>query len=80
VCKKVLLTFITTFKQILNVFLNSISLKFGTFMQENILKLLFTQSNMEDECVNKLVHQLFRAELTKQITNSSQKWTINMYK
>jgi len=25
-------------------------------------------------------HQLFGAELTKQITNSSQKWTINMYK
>jgi hypothetical protein len=27
-----------------------------------------------------LVNQLFGAELTKQITNSSQKWTINMYK
>jgi hypothetical protein len=26
--------------------------------------------------VRKLCHQLFRAELTKQITNSSQKWTI----
>jgi hypothetical protein len=26
------------------------------------------------------LHQLFGAELTKQITNSSQKWTINMYK
>ncbi len=24
--------------------------------------------------------QLFGADLTKQITNSSQKWTINMYK